>query len=90
MERARQLPAPKADIARDGVQRGQAVHALLDIVSGLAHPLILDVRQVRIEMRLGLTTLANPLQHHMPHGLLGFFAPAVARYQVQAQVDRRR
>ncbi|MNN41489.1 hypothetical protein D3C81_1556100 [compost metagenome] len=57
---------------------------------GLPHALILDVRQVGIEMRLWLTPLANPLQHHVPNRLLGLFTPTVPRHQVQAQVNRCR
>ncbi|MNF97813.1 hypothetical protein D3C84_806550 [compost metagenome] len=56
---------------------------------GLPHALILDVRQVGVEVRLGLPPRANALQHHVPHRLLGLFPTAMPGHQVQPQVDGR-
>ncbi|MNR22098.1 hypothetical protein D3C85_1390360 [compost metagenome] len=40
-------------------------------------------------MRLRLPALTYPLQHHMPHRLLGFFPSAMPGYQIQAQINSR-
>nr|WP_317921603.1 hypothetical protein [Cupriavidus sp. TA19] len=89
VERAFELAPPQPYIARDGIKRRRVVDALLDKVGRLAYARILDMGQVGIEMRLRQLGRPHPLQHHVAHRLLRLLPSAMARNEIQPQVNGR-